>query len=138
MWQPGIPGGYHDDPRGNRASGHANPPVAVVAVNTRRLNLQPRHEPMVRRILLQVLHELVPCHPAAELARNPVARKVRQRADRMQVQTVVTTAPRLPRTPALKDGGVYPAPTQCRRSGQSSGSSADDDDIVHPHRLLLI
>ena len=62
---------------------------------------------MVSRILLQVLHELVTCHPPAEVTWNPVARKMRQRADGVQVQTVVAAAPRLPHTPTLDDGGVY-------------------------------
>lgn len=106
MWKPGISGGHHNHSRGNRASGRANAPVSVIAVNTRGLNPEPRLEPVVRRVLLQVLHELIACHPSAEVTGNPVARKVRQRADGVQVQTVVTAAPRLPHTSTLDDGGV--------------------------------
>jgi hypothetical protein len=51
------------------------------------------------------------------------------------VQTVIAATPWLPHTPALDDGGVYAARSQCRRSRQSSWTSADDDDIVHSPRL---
>ena len=93
--------------RRNRASGRADTPVAVIAVDTRGLNPELWLKTMVRRVLLQVLHELVARHPAAEVTRNPVARKMRQRADRVQVQTVVAAAPRLSHTPTLDDGDVY-------------------------------
>jgi hypothetical protein len=85
MWNARISGGHHDHLRGNRASGRADTPAAVIAVNTRRLNPEPWLEAIVRRILLEVLHELVTCHPAAEVTWNPVARKMRQGANGVQV-----------------------------------------------------
>ena len=89
----------------------------------------------MRRVLLQILHELVACHPTAELARNPVARKIRQPADGVQVQTVVAGAPLLSDVLApLQDGGVYATRSQCRRSRQSPRASADDDDILHSQK----
>jgi hypothetical protein len=47
----------------------------------------------VRRVLLEVSHELITCHPAAKIARNPVTRKVGQPADGVQVETVVAGPP---------------------------------------------
>ncbi len=70
--------------------------MAVIAVNTGGLNPQPWLEPIVRRVLLQVLHELVACHPSAEVTWNPIARKMRQRTNGVQVQTVISAAPWLP------------------------------------------
>ena len=93
MWKAGISGGHHDHPRRYRASVRADTPVAVIAVNTRGLNPEAWLEAMVCRVLLQVLHELVPCHPAAKIARNPVTRKVGQPADGVQVKTVVAGPP---------------------------------------------
>jgi hypothetical protein len=82
-------------------------PAAVIAVDPRGLDSEPWLKAMVRRVLLQVLHKLIACHPAAELARNPVARKVRQPADRVQMQTVIAGAPLLSDVLApLQDGGV--------------------------------
>ena len=135
IWHAGIPAGHHDYPRGNRASGRPDLPVAVITVNPRGLDSEPWLEAVVRRVLLQILHELVACHPAAELARNPVARKVRQPADGVQVQTVVAGAPLLSDVLApLQDGGVYATRPQCRRGRQSRRTSADDDDIVHSQK----
>jgi hypothetical protein len=45
------------------------------------------------RLLLQVSHELITCYPAAEIARNPVTRKVGEPADGVQVETVVAGPP---------------------------------------------
>jgi hypothetical protein len=56
---------------------------------------------------------------------------MRQRADGVQVETVVAAAPWLPHTPALDDSGVYPARPEGRRNRQPSRTCADDDDIVH-------
>lgn len=67
MRKPGKTRRYHHHPRGNRASRRLDTPVAVIAVKTRDFNAEPRLEAMVRRILLQVLHELVACHPSAEV-----------------------------------------------------------------------
>jgi hypothetical protein len=136
VWKPGKPCRYHNDPRGNRASCRVEIPVAVIAVKTRGLNLEPRLEAMVHHILLQVLHELVACYPSAEVTWNGVARKMRERTDGVQVQTVIAAAPRLPHTPAFDVGGVDAAGPQCRRSSQSSGTSTDDDYIVHSATLL--
>jgi hypothetical protein len=47
----------------------------------------------MRRVLLQVSHELITCYPAAEIARNPVTRKVGEPADDVQVETVVAGPP---------------------------------------------
>jgi hypothetical protein len=82
-------------------------PAAVITVDSSGLDTETWLEAMVRRVLLQVLHELIACHPAAELARNPVTGKVRQPADRVQMQAVVAGAPLLSDvlTP-LQDGGV--------------------------------
>jgi hypothetical protein len=77
MWKAGISGGHYDRPRKNRASGRVDTPVAISVVNTRGLNPEGWLEAMVSRVLLQVLHELVPCHPGAEVTGNPVARKMR-------------------------------------------------------------
>jgi len=91
-------------------------PAAVIAVDPSGLDTEPWLEAMVRRVLLQVLHELIACHPAAELARNPVTGKVRQPADRVQMQTVVAGAPLLSDVLGpLQDGGIYAARTQRRR-----------------------
>ena len=38
----------------------------------------------------------------------------------------------------VDDGGVDAAGPQCRRSSQSSGTSADDDHIIHSATLLLM
>jgi hypothetical protein len=81
------------------------------------------------------LHELVACHPSAEVTWNPVPRKMRQRANGVQVKTVIAAAPRLPDTSTLDDGGVNAARPQCRRSRQTRRTGADDDDIVHVQRL---
>ena len=59
--------------------------MAVITVNPRGLDTEPWLKAVMRGVLLQILHELITCHPAAELARNPVARKVRQPADGVQV-----------------------------------------------------
>jgi hypothetical protein len=113
--------------------------VAVITVNPRGLDSEPWLKTVMLRVLLQILHELIACHPAAELARNPVARKVRQPADGMQVQTVVAGAPLLSDVLApLQDDGVCATRPQCRRGRQSRRASADDDDILHQQRLLLI
>ena len=139
IWHTGIAAGHHDYPRGNRASRRPDLPLAVIAVNPCGLDSELWRKPVVRRVLLQILHELVASHPAAKLARNPVARKVRQPADGVQVQTVVARAPLLSDVLApLQDGGVYATRPQCRRGGQSRRTSADDDDIVHWQRLLLM
>jgi hypothetical protein len=135
MWKSGIPGGHHDHPRKNRASCRTNTPVVVVAVNTRGLNPEPRLEAMVHRVPLQVLNELVACHPTAEVTWNPVAGEMRQRANGVQVETVIAAAPRLPHTTTLDDGGVYAARPNCRRSRQASRTSADNDDILHSPTL---
>ena len=86
---------------------------------------------------LQVLHKLIACNPAAEVTWNPVARKMRQRADGVQVQTVIAAAPRFPHTATLDDGRVYAAHPQGRRSSKSRGTGANDDDVVHSPRLRL-
>jgi hypothetical protein len=137
MWKTGKSGGHYDHPRRYRASIRPDAPVTVIAVNTRGINPEAWLEAMVRRVHLQVLHELVACHPAAKIRRNPVARKMRQRSDRMQVQTVVAAPPRLPHTPTLNDGGGYAPRPQCRRSRQTRRTSTDDDDVLHSQRLLL-
>ena len=55
------------------------------------------------------------------------------------MQAVVAGPPWLSDALALlKDGGVYAARPQCRRSRQSGRTSTHDDDIVHSPRLLLI
>ena len=59
--------------------------MAVITVNPRGLDTEPWLKAVMRGVLLQILHELMTCYPAAELARNPVARKVRQPADGVQV-----------------------------------------------------
>jgi hypothetical protein len=112
--------------------------MAVIAVNARGLNPEPRLEAMVCGVLLQILHEMVARHPSPELPWNPITRKMRQRADGVQVQTVIAAAPRFPHTPTLNDGGVYAPRSQCRSRSQSSGTSTDDDDIVHSLRLRPI
>jgi hypothetical protein len=110
--------------------------VAVITVDPYGLDSELWLKAVVGRVLLQILHELIACHPATELARNPVAGKVRQPADGVQVQTVVAAAPLLSDvlTP-LQDDGVCAAPPQCRRGRQSCRTSADDDDILHQQRL---
>jgi hypothetical protein len=141
-WQIGhaaIPAGYHDDARGNRVSGRADLPMAVITVNPGGLDSEPWLKAVVRRVLLQILYELVACHPAAEIAGNPIARKVRQPADRVEVQTVVAGAPLLSDVLGpLQDGGIYAARPQRRRCRQSRRTSTNDDDIVHSDRLLLL
>ena len=77
-WNSGVPAGDHYYPGGNSASRSLDSPVAVAAVDPCGLNAEPWLEAVVRRVLLQVLHELVPCHPAAKIRWNPVARKMRQ------------------------------------------------------------
>ena len=52
MRKPGISGGHHDHPRWNRAGSRADSPVAVITVNTRGINPEPRHEAMVCRVPL--------------------------------------------------------------------------------------
>ena len=109
-WNSGVPAGDHDHPGGNSASRSLDTPVAVAAVDPCGLNAEPWLEAVVRRVLLQVLHELITCHPAAEIARNPVTRKVRQPADGVQVQTVIAGPPGFPDARApLQQGGVYAA-----------------------------
>jgi hypothetical protein len=111
--------------------------VAVIAVSARDFNAEPRLEAMACCVLLQILHELVAGHPAPEVMWNPVTRKMGERANGVQVETVIAFAPRLPHTPTLDDGGVYSVRPQCRRSGQSCGISADDHDVVHSQRVLI-
>jgi NADPH-dependent 2,4-dienoyl-CoA reductase/sulfur reductase-like enzyme len=45
--------------RGNRVSGRADLPVAVITVNLGGLDSEPWLKAVVRRVLLQILHELV-------------------------------------------------------------------------------
>jgi hypothetical protein len=61
---------------------------------------------------------------------------MRERANRVQVETVIAAAPRLPHTPALNDGGVYASRPQGRSSRQAGGTSADNDNIIHSLRLI--
>ena len=113
--------------------------MTVLAVNPRSFDPEPWLETVVRRVQLEVSHELVACNPAAKLARDPIARQVRQPADGVQMQAVVAGPPWFSDALALlKDGGVYAARPQCRRSRQSGRTSTHDDDIVHSPRLLLI
>ena len=138
IWHTRVAAGHHDHSRRNRASSRLDTPVTVIAVNPRGLDAEPWLEAMVCRVLLQVLHELIACYPAAELAGNSVARKVREPADGVQMQTVVARAPLLSDVLApLQDGGIYVTRPQRRRRRQSRRTSADDDDIVHSQRLLL-
>jgi hypothetical protein len=95
--------------------------MAVIAANTAGLNPQPGLEPIVRRVLLQVLHELVTCHPSTEVTWNPVARKMRQRANGVQVQTVISAAPWLPHPPPLDDGGGDAAPRSVAAAERPAG-----------------
>ena len=112
--------------------------MAVITVNPGGLDTKLRLEAMMRRILLQVLHELIPCHPAAELTGNPVARKIRQPANGVQMQPVIAGPPLLPDVlPPLQNDGAYATRPQRRRRRQSPRPSTDDDDLVHPQRLLL-
>jgi len=92
-WNSGVPAGDHYHPGGNSASRSLDSPVAVTAVDPCGLNAEPWLEAVVRRVLLEVSHELITCHPAAKIARNPVTRKVGQPADGVQVETVVAGPP---------------------------------------------
>jgi hypothetical protein len=67
--------------------------VAVTTVDPYGLSAEPWLEAVVRCVLLQVSHELITCYPAAEIARNPVTRKVGEPADGVQVETVVAGPP---------------------------------------------
>jgi hypothetical protein len=61
---------------------------------------------------------------------------MREEANRVQVETVIAAAPRLPHTPTLNDVGVYASRPQCRRSRQACGTGADNDNIIHSPRLI--
>ena len=74
-WNSGVPASDHYYPGRNSASRSLYSPVAVAAVDPCSLNAEPQLEAVVRRVLLQVLHELITCYPAAEIARNSVTRK---------------------------------------------------------------
>jgi hypothetical protein len=78
LGKPRVSGGHHHHARRNGASGCPDTPVAVIAVNARDLNAEPRLEAMVCCVLLEVLHELVARHPAPEVTWNPVTRKMRE------------------------------------------------------------